>query len=156
MNKIQYFAFAFLFLISFSCDSNGIFEQNLQIRNNIWNLSDSLQFQTAMQDTINPYNILFNVRTSYKYPYSNLFVFIKTIAPNGNFLIDTLEIIISDPTGKTIGKGLGDIAFLQVYYKKNVQFPHSGIYTFQIQHAMREENLKGILDIGLRIEKTKL
>jgi gliding motility-associated lipoprotein GldH len=32
-------------------------------------------------------------------------------------------------------------------------FPHKGIYRFELEQAMRVKELKGIRDVGIRIEK---
>ena len=42
---------------------------------------------------------------------------------------------------------------LNLPYKSNVFFPVKGTYEFKIQHGMRIENLKGVYDFGLKIEK---
>ena len=41
-------------------------------------------------------------------------------------------------------------------YKSNVYFPRNGTYKFKIQHGMRVEDLKGIYDIGMKIEKIRI
>ena len=35
-----------------------------------------------------------------------------------------------------------------------LRFPLKGIYSFHLEQAMRDEQLEGIEDIGLRIEKS--
>ena len=42
---------------------------------------------------------------------------------------------------------------LQIVLNKNLLFPFTGTYHFEIEQAMREPVLKGISDIGLFIEK---
>jgi gliding motility-associated lipoprotein GldH len=43
---------------------------------------------------------------------------------------------------------------LKLPYKSNVFFPLKGTYRFSIRHGMRVEDLNGVYDFGLRIERT--
>ena len=94
------------------------------------------------------------------YPYSNLWLFINTIDPYGVLNIDTLECVLAKKDGKWIGHGLGDIWDIQCNFK-NYRLKKKGDYVFEIEQAMRYgdlakiEKLKGVMGIGLRIEKIK-
>ncbi|MGB6037283.1 MAG: gliding motility lipoprotein GldH, partial [Cryomorphaceae bacterium] len=88
-----------------------------------------------------------------------LYVFVKTIFPNGKSSKDTVGIILADATGRWIGDGggyLNSSSHLSntIMYQYNRRFPLSGTYRFEIEQAMRTDTLVGIKNIGLRIEKT--
>lgn len=143
----------FLFIAAFySCDKNRVYDQVYSLPTAGWNEDSLMHFSFAVTDTSRAYDILIHVRNSNNYQYSNLWLFIKTTAPGGNFLLDTLEIPLADASGKWLGKGLGDINAMLFPYKTNVLFPHRGIYSISIQQAMREVSLKDILDIGVRLQ----
>ena len=152
-NKLVYFFVLLLIALSTGCDRNRVYEKNLRIPGAEWINTNVPYFNVTINDTSAAHNIYINVRNSGKYRYSNLYLFITTKAPNGNTLKDTMDIILADNRGKWLGKGLGDIYFNQILYKKNIRFPYRGIYTFQIEQAMREDTLHDITDIGLRVEK---
>jgi gliding motility-associated lipoprotein GldH len=139
----------------FACDRNRVFEQNQAIANHRWNRSNVLVFNVEITDTINPHNIYVNVRNGGQYQYSNLFLFIKTMSPSGHWIRDTIECTLANEKGRWLGSGLGDIVTLQIPYKVNVRFPYPGLYSFEIEQAMRAEELKQVFDIGLRIERMK-
>lgn len=136
-----------------SCDNSRIFEDNIEIPDNVWNVNNTVKLQVEITDTINPTNFYVNVRQSEGYPYSNIFLFIKTQFPNGQQSNDTLECILADEKGQWLGSGMGDIYDNQIPFKRNVRFPVAGTYTFEFQHGMRVEDLPLIMDVGLRIEK---
>ena len=48
---------------------------------------------------------------------------------------------------------LGSIWSSTIPYKANIRFPEKGNYCIKMNHAMRDEELKAITDIGVRIEK---
>lgn len=57
------------------------------------------------------------------------------------------------PKRKWFGSGFGDIFDLRIPFKQNVVFQKSGIYVFEIVQGMRDEELKEVVNIGLRLEK---
>jgi gliding motility-associated lipoprotein GldH len=119
-----------------------------------WELMNILSFRVPVDDTLSSNNVTFTIRSGSAYPYRNIYLFVKTVSPDGSSKTDTLEYFLADEKGKWYGKGFGDIHELNLPYRSNVFFPRRGIYQFNIQHGMRKENLEGIYDIGLRIEKT--
>jgi gliding motility-associated lipoprotein GldH len=141
-----------LFLIA-SCDRDGVFEENIDSKNNTWDISDIAKFGVSISDTINSHNILVNIRNTTDYPNSNLYLFITTYAPTGGSQRDTLECLIADDYGKWLGKGFGFIRDNRFPYKINVRFPIKGTYRFEIQQAMRTDQLEGIASVGLRVER---
>jgi gliding motility-associated lipoprotein GldH len=118
-----------------------------------WDLTDIPSFKVKITDTVNSNNVLFTLRTGSSYPFRNIYLFVTTTSPDGKSITDTLQYNIADEKGNWLGKGFGDIHELNLTYKSNVYFPVKGIYQFNIQHGMRMENLKGVYDIGLRVEK---
>jgi len=151
------FVFYFLLLIFYfsltSCDSNRVFEENKEITDNTWSVSEKISFETTITDTISPHNFYINVRNADDYPYSNLYLFITTQFPNGKSSRDTLECILADDRGHWLGDGLGDLWDNRIPFKKNVRFPALGKYTFTLEQAMRIDQLPQISDVGIRIEK---
>ncbi len=117
-------------------------------------LTDIPVFRFPVKDTVNSNNIFFTIRTGTSYPFRNIYLFVTTSSPDGKSVTDTLQYELADEKGNWYGKGFGDIHELKLPYKSNVFFPVSGTYQVNIQHGMRIEDLKGVYDIGLRVEKT--
>lgn len=141
-----------------SCDSNRIYEKNISIENAVWDLSHKPFFEYNNVDTIYKVNLKANIRHSSSYPYSNLWLFINTIDPTGELKTDTLECVLAQKDGKWLGNGLGDIWDIQCQFK-SYRFRKQGIYTFEVEQAMRHgdlakiEQLPGLMEVGFRIEK---
>lgn len=136
-----------------SCDSKRIFDDNVEIPDNVWSVDNVVKLEVDITDTITPANFYINVRNVEGYPYSNLQLFIKTTFPNSQFSVDTLECILADEKGQWLGNGMGDIYDNQIPFKRNVRFPVTGKYIFELQHGMRVKDLPLIMDVGLRVEK---
>lgn len=146
--------FLLLTSIVFGCDQKRIYEENIEIKDGVWNRNNKVKFSVEIKDTVTPHNLFVNIRNSGEYPFRNIYLFITT-SSKGIIVKDTFEAILADEKGKWFGSGLGDLWDNQLAYKKNIRFPHSGDYVFEYEQGMRNENLPFIIDVGLRIEKTK-
>ena len=141
-----------------ACDPNRVFEENREIDGGTWNVLDTVSFQVEISDSNNPHNIYINIRNGGSYAYSNLFMFVTTTFPNGKTSKDTVECILADQH-HWLGSGLGDLWHHQILYRSQVRFPLLGRYTFTYEQAQRSgqkafiEDLPGIQDVGIRIEK---
>ncbi len=142
-----------LFFTLTSCDSRRVFEENKAITEGKWKAKEKISFTVAIMDTSLAYNIYLNIRNVKDYPYSNLFLFLDTKFPDGRISRDTLECLLADYDGRWLGSGAGSVKFNQFLLQKSVYFHQKGIYLFKLEQAMRVNELIGIQDIGLRIEK---
>jgi gliding motility-associated lipoprotein GldH len=142
-----------LLLIFAACNSNVVYTESVTMKGNVWPLTDRPVFRVPVTDTLNSSNIFFTIRTGSDYPFRNIYLFVTATSPEGRSITDTLQYYLADEKGKWYGRGFGDIHELSLPYKSNVFFPMKGEYVFRIQHAMRTENLRGVYDIGLRIER---
>lgn len=143
-----------LFVVS-ACNTIALYEKNNSIESGIWNQENTLSFDVDILDTIAPYDFYLNIRHNDDYEYSNLFLFIDTYYPTAEYTRDTIEILLANTAGKWYGEGFGELKEIRVLLKQGVSFPSSGNYTFSFVQAMRTENLNGIEDFGIRIEKMK-
>lgn len=150
----KYAILLLLILLPASCGRNIVFTDSAAMTGKIWRLDDIPSFKFSVKDTLNSNNIYFIIRTGSSYPFRNIYLFVTTSAPDGNSITDTLQYDLADEKGNWYGKGFGDIHELKLPYKSNVFFPVTGIYTINVQHGMRIEDLKGVYDVGLRVEKT--
>jgi gliding motility-associated lipoprotein GldH len=140
-------------LVIQSCDSKRFFEENKKIEKRLWNSKDKAIFNVTITDIFARYNFYFNVRNGGDYPYSNIYLFLKTVFPDGRIALDTSECQLADYDGKWLGSGISDVKFNRFLFQKGVRFPQKGQYIFEVEQAMRVNDLKGITDIGIRLEK---
>lgn len=146
------------FLIAFSlmaCDQKQIFDSYSEIGSKGWHQDSVLNFNFSIADTVAAHNLYVNIRNKGNYSNSNLWLFMNIDSPDGSRVSDTVEFTLADPTGRWLGSGLGDLHDNRIIYRSNVFFPKTGEYSFSIRHGMRDEILKGIRDVGIRVEKIK-
>lgn len=140
-----------IMLLCLSCNSNLVYTDSKTINEAAWDLFDKAEFEFDSADTLKNLSVSFTLRTGSQYPYRNIFLFVTTTAPDGKNITDTLEYQVADDSGHWLGKGFGDIREITLPYKTNVFFPLKGSYIFTIQHGMRDNVLRGVYDIGIRI-----
>jgi gliding motility-associated lipoprotein GldH len=145
----------FLAILLFACNSDVMFTDSVSMPGEEWTLDNVPAFESEITDTVSSNNIFFTIRTGSSYPFRNIYLFVSTTSPAGKTITDTLQYNLADEKGKWYGKGFGDVHELNLPFKAGVYFPSKGIYSFRIRHGMRSETLKGVYDIGLRIEKMK-
>ncbi len=158
MIKIRFLALLFIIISIISCDNKQLFDEYKTVPGS-WEASDIMQFVLPELDSIKQYNLFINVRNTNEYPYSNLFLISKMRFPNGKIVTDTLEYEMAQPNGDWLGTGFTDTKENKLWYKEGVRFYEKGVYTIELQHAMRKNgevngirSLEGITDIGFRIE----
>ena len=142
-----------------SCDSNRVFDDYESTENNSWLRDNAVEFEVDVLDTIANNNIFINLRNNKEYEFRNLFLIAELTFPDGRSVVDTLEYEMTDKEGRFLGTGLTDVKENKLFYKENVRFHQKGLHILKVEHAMRKNNnihgldsLKGITDIGFRIE----
>ena len=152
-HRFIYLLFAVIFLVS--CDRTKIFEKYQSIPNAVWKPDAPVKFEFEIKDTNQYCNLLVNVRASDNYPYRNLYLFMKTMRPDGQKSLDTLEFYLLDAKGKPLGDCSGDVCNNRFMIDHDFRFPLPGKYEFEIQQAMRtpDGTLPMVMDVGMRVEK---
>ena len=141
-----------------SCDDTIVKTDFKATTNGSWNKDSIVEFNFSGLDTLQKHHMFINVRNDNKYAFSNLFLIAMLEYPDGETVTDTLEYLMTQPDGTWLGKGYGSIKENKLWYKENIVFPSSGVYTLRLSHAMRKNgnvegvvNLEGITDVGFEI-----
>jgi gliding motility-associated lipoprotein GldH len=146
--------FSCLFLLS--CGNNQVvYNQYQAIGHSAWEKGKEYFFTFQIEENTVPYDITLEIRNNSLYPYQNLWILLKEESPAGTMARDTMECMLADDFGKWLGSG---ISLFQTSFpiKTNYLFTDTGRYTFSFRQGMRSDTLKGIQEIGLRIEKAYL
>jgi gliding motility-associated lipoprotein GldH len=137
------------------CDRNLVFEKNKTLPDAVWKSVDIAKFNVAINDSSVFYDFYLNIRISSEYKYSNLFLFMKTLYPNGQISSDTVECFFADARGKWLGSRSGRIIDNRILMLKNMKYPMKGVYSFEFEQAMRDTVLQNVEDFGIRVEKSQ-
>ncbi|WP_201979849.1 gliding motility lipoprotein GldH [Hymenobacter rubidus] len=138
-----------------ACDPNRVFEQNIDFANYSWDVQKKPAFTFAIQDTTARYDVYFNVRYASAYGFYNLYMKHTLTGPGGPVGQPLLhQILLMDPkTGEPKGSGTGDIYDLQLLALPNQHFAKPGSYTLTLEQYMRQDQLPGLMAVGVRVAK---
>src|ERR1035437_8296856 len=155
INRFSFILILIFLLLLLSCNSNIVYTNSQAMAGETWKLMDIPAFKVPITDTLNSNNVSCTIRNGSSHSFRNIYLFVTTTSPDGKKITAAHQYYLADEKGKGYGRGFGDIHELNLPYKSNVYFPLKGTYVFKIQHGMRVENLNGVYDFGLRIEKIK-
>ncbi len=143
-----------IFFVLSGCGPNYIFDQKKDIQDLAWSYNDTLNFEIDIQDTLKIYNLYLDIEHSIDYPFQNIYTQIYTQFPSGKRIKERLPIDFSEKSGKWIGDCSNDICTLRVNIQKGAFFNALGKHKITVEQFMRDNPLKGIKSIALRIEET--
>lgn len=151
INRILIFCIA---VLAVSCEPSPVYEAYVPISEKGWYKDSIVSFEVEITDTLSPYKVVWHLRNNNEYRFSNIFLFREVSSDRGREFADTAEFILADPYGKWLGTGVGELKTHTWPYKSGIlKFNHSGVYTFSLQQAMREDYLIGLEDVGLGLYK---
>ncbi len=147
-----------LAIINTSCNEQEIFYRYHELKNADWHQKDTLFFEidAALFELNIPYSVSIEVTNNVNYPYQNIWFFIQSNLEN-NSVYNSLskEYVLADEFGKWKGSGFGSLYQISLPFYNNVVFKEKRNYIIKLEHGMRDEPLKGIERIGIRITKIK-
>lgn len=151
--------FLFLGVLFFaSCDQTRVYDEYSSVPG-AWHRDSVVKLKFQAPDTLKHYNLFINLRNNSAYNFSNIYLITELNFPNGKVISDTLQYEMAAPSGAWLGTGFGDVKESKLWYKENMRFSETGEYLITIKQAMRKrdsvagiENLKGITEVGFRIE----
>ncbi|CAN5418495.1 hypothetical protein BH09BAC3_BH09BAC3_05720 [soil metagenome] len=157
MSLLKNCVFSLLLLISLvSCDSNRLYENNVEFEDRTWKVIDEPRFEFVIKDTLQRYNLYYNVRNSLDYPYARLFITYHLYDSTGKELTKKLvnNDLFDQKTGTPFGEsGLGDLFDHRLPLLNRYRFPYPGKYSIKLDQLMRQDTLKGVIAVGVRVER---
>lgn len=125
-----------------SCQNENKKEVYHSFNNNTWNTDSIVSFELDNIDTTSSHDLYLMVRHTTNFKFQNLFLF-----TNFENQQDTLELFLSEKSGRWLGKGFGEIKELKVRLKENVNFKENQDQIFSVEQAMRYEDLEKIINL---------
>lgn len=152
MNRVVFWIVGALVFLS-ACSTDVVYEQIQTIDENGWRYNEPVVVNLSTPDTLNTYNLIFDVRITPNYSYQNLWLFIETTEPNGSIRIDSMNCPMAFPDGRWIGTGLGDLIDNPILVYRNFKFSEMGDYQFKIRHGMRRDILPNVQNVGVILKR---
>ena len=133
----------FFLVVGFvSCQNENKKEVYHSFNSNTWNTDSIVSFELDNIDTTSSHDLYLMVRHTTNFKFQNLFLF-----TNFENQQDTLELFLSEKSGRWLGKGFGEIKELKIRIKENVNFKENQDQIFSVEQAMRYEDLEKIINL---------
>lgn len=140
-----------LIAICFSCGKTPYYEKSVSFDNKTWTRNLKPSFKVDIKNINEEYNFTLSLRTTTDYKYSNLWVFLKTEAPDGTSAREPFEILLANPDGSWVGNKSGTIVETPLYFKKR-KLPLKGTYKFTIEQGITNSEVDEVLDISFIVD----
>lgn len=136
--------------------SPGVFEKDVALPGQEWsgNYHPTFSFDISGDDTANRYNVYLILRHTDAYNYNNLWLRGTARQPGDSVThSQRFDLSLADNQKGWTGSGMDDIYEHRIEIQHSTKFDHPGTYSFTLEQIMREDPLKHVLNIGVRIEK---
>jgi gliding motility-associated lipoprotein GldH len=136
-----------------SCREVQLYERQKNIPGGEWKLDDKLMFSVNVPDSAKDYYIYATLRHTALYPYRNIWLRMGLQMPGSDSIsYQNFNIPLAN-NEQWLGVGMNDVYERRVrLFGQPVKFSNKGDAVFSLQHIMRESELSGVLQAGIRIE----
>ena len=140
-----------------SCAPLDVFERTVAIPKQSWYYHNKPSFTFTITDTSAAYNIFIVLRHTDSYKYNNIWLSLGSRVPGDSTRFQNMDVTLGTDAKGWLGNGMDDIFELRKNITRGpIPFKKAGNYTFTISQIMRENPLKSILNVGIRVEKVRL
>ena len=115
-----------------------------------WHMDSVVRFDFPIPDTTFDYTVTIYLRHTERYPYQNIWLF-----AGDSLHRDTINSFLADDRGRWYGNHQHGLIETSVFIGENRHFSRIDSNYIEIQHAMRDTILHGIMDIGVEIVKSE-
>ena len=138
----------------FSCGEQPFYEKVVAFDDREWKLDVKPKYSFEVEDVSKAYDFTLSLRTSTDYQYSNLWVFMKTITPDGTVAREPFEIVITKDDGSWVGEKSGSVVTTPLYFRSR-KLPKKGKYTFIIEQGITQSKVDEVHDLTFRVDESK-
>lgn len=140
---------ALISVLWLGCQRGVVYSEFQQLPAQGWEADSALQFVPNLTDTLGSYQVQIILRHTDRYAYQNLWLFVDVQKDSILLRRDTIESYLANERGEWYGSGMSKMT-LPLLYMENIALP-AGEYRITVQQGMREEQLRGITDVGLKV-----
>ena len=139
----------------FSCTTVDLYERTVSLPGHEWKSTNKPEFNFTITDTTVLYQVFFVIRHTEKYNYNNIWVNYYYQPPNDTLHKESREFQLATNEKGWLATGMDDIYEHRIKLAPDAGKLKAGSYKFILENIMREDPLKEVLNVGVRIEKVK-
>ena len=147
---IGYWLLVIVGLALTSCRNDIVYSRFVSIPSENWHMDSIVRFDFPIPDTALDYTMTIYLRHTEHYPYQNIWLF-----AGDSLHRDTINSFLADDRGRWYGNHQQGLIETSVFIGENRHFSRMDSNYIEVQHAMRDTVLHGIMDIGVEIVKSE-
>jgi gliding motility-associated lipoprotein GldH len=137
---------------------SDVFEKDVAVPGQQWEnrFRPTIDFIIQPQDTAYLYNVYLVLRHTDAYNYNNIWIK-GTVREPGDSTARSqrYDLLLATNDKGWLGSGMDDIYEHRIQIQQQTKFKKPGTYSFMLEQVMREDPLKHVLNVGVRVEKVK-
>lgn len=137
-----------------SCTTVDLYEKTVSLPGHEWKSDYKPEFNFTITDTVSLYEAFFVVRHTEKYNYNNIWINLYSQPPGDTLHKAQFELQLATNEKGWLASGMDDIYEHRIRLTPPTQLK-TGTYKLILENIMREDPLKEVLNVGVRIEKVK-
>jgi gliding motility-associated lipoprotein GldH len=137
-----------------SCTTVDLYEKTVSLPNHEWKGDYKPEFNFTITDTTTLYQVFFVIRHTEKYNYNNIWINLYSQPPGDTLHKAPYELQLATNEKGWLGTGMDDIYEQRRALTGKIPLK-AGQYKLALENIMREDPLKEVLNVGIRIEKVK-
>jgi gliding motility-associated lipoprotein GldH len=143
-------------LFSACIPSIDVFEKEVAIPGQQWQSSFRPEFSFTISDTSSSYDIMLVIRHTDAYNYNNIWLKATVQQPGETASRNQrYNLVLATNEKGWLGSAMDDIYEQRVLIQSQTRFKKTGNYLFTLEQIMREDPLQHVLNVGIRVEKSK-
>ncbi|MDR0891996.1 MAG: gliding motility lipoprotein GldH [Mediterranea sp.] len=137
-----------------ACDTPVVYHSYRSLPSEGWKKSDTLSFRVSVADSLpTTFRLFVEVRNRTEYPYLNLSLLVgQNFSDSTKVVSNRVDFTLATAEGDWTGRGWGSL-YQSERLARSVRTQGAGEYTVTVCSGMKDEQLPGINDIGIRIER---
>ena len=153
--QIRNLKFVFSLFILGSCNlRTGVFEKNISIPKHQWESGFRPEISFEIKDTNSTYNVYLVLRHTEAYNYNNIWVKATVEEPGvSSSKSQQYDLTLASNDKGWFGSAMDDVYENRILIQPQTKFKRPGEYHFTVEQIMREDPLKHILNVGVRVER---
>lgn len=137
-----------------SCGEQPFYEKVYAFENSEWKQDVKPTYTFEVKDVNKEYDFTLSLRTSTDYQFNNVWIFMKTITPDGTTAREPFEIRITNDDGSWVGEKSGSVVTTPLTFRSR-KLPKKGKYTFIIEQGITQSKVTNVHDLTFRVDESK-
>lgn len=139
-------------LLLTACTDGTVFDRYAHTPHGGWDRAEALTFDVDSLPQDGLYGMELGLRADTDYPFMSITVIVDCEAwPSRTWWHDTLQCQLVDDKGNTLGRGISNYQY--AFHIADRHWRQGDSLHIAVRHHMRREVLRGINDIGIKIDK---